>query len=268
MSKINELKKYNANLRNIMELDKKNQSNLLNILKDHLLLIISLVMLIINLSLILLLTSFNLIIWGSPNRIVYAIFFYHVSGAWLSYFSFGISFIFHILYLKSRKTNWIHWGKNSVLVGVFFSGFTLITGSLWFNATSGDYNNIFWQWGDARQTMTLVLFISYLSYLIFGKMIEDKEKKARITAILGIVLFPTVPLSYISAIVFTSLHPLINPNPGEPGNIYWDPLKLFMLFFNLIAMTILFVYIVKELVLLDDKREELEKIKQIRLLRE
>jgi heme exporter protein C len=225
-------------------------------------------MLLINLSLIIGLSSFNLIIWGDPNRVVYAIFFYHVSGAWLAYLSFGISLICHILYLRIKKINWSRLGKNSIIVGVFFTAFTLITGSLWFNATSGDYNNIYWQWSDARQTMTLVLFLSYLSYLIFRSTIEDKNKRAKLTSALGIALFPTVPLSYISAIVFTSLHPLINPNPGQPGNIYWDPIKLFMLFFNLMAMTILFVYIVHKLVNLDKAKEELEKIIQKRLIEE
>lgn len=235
------------------------------LLRTNLLLIISMVMLLINLSLIIGLTSFNLIIWGDPNRIVYAIFFYHVSGAWLAYLSFGISLVCHIIYLRTKKIYWSRLGKNSIIVGVFFTAFTLITGSIWFNATSGDYNNIYWWWGDARQTMTLVLFLSYLSYLIFGNMIEDKNKKAKLTSALGIALFPTVPLSYISAIVFTSIHPLINPNPG---NLYWDPIKLFMLFFNLIAMTILFVYVVHKLVNLDKAKEELEKLIQRRLMEE
>ena len=242
--------------------------NIPKLFRTNFLLIISIIMLVINLSLIVGLTSFNLIIWGDPNRIVYAIFFYHVSGAWLSYFSFGVSLICHIAYLKYRKINWSHLGKNSIIVGVFFTAFTLITGSLWFNATSGDYNNIYWQWSDARQTMTLVLFLSYLSYLIFSSMIEDKEKKAKLSSTLGIALFPTVPLSYISAIVFTSLHPLINPTTGEPGHIYWDPIKLFILFFQLIAMTILFVYVVKELMSLEKSKQKLEEIIQKRLLEE
>jgi len=189
-----------------------------------------------------------------------------VSGAWLAYLSFGISLVCHILYLRIKKIYWSRLGKNSIIVGVFFTAFTLITGSLWFNATSGDYNNIYWQWSDARQTMTLVLFLSYLSYLIFWSVIEDK--KAKLTSALAIALFPTVPLSYISAIIFTSLHPLISPNPGQPGNIYWDPLKLFMLFFNLIAMTILFIYVVHKLVNLDKAKEELEKLIQKRLVEE
>ena len=225
--------------------------------KNSYLLIVSLSLLIVNLFLILGLASFE--------RIVYIIFFYHVSSAWLSYFSFGVSLIGHLLYLKQKKMNWSNLGKNSIIVGVFFVAFTLITGSLWFNATSGSYNNIYWQWSDARQTTTLILFFSYVAYLIFRNFIEEREKKAKLSAILGIVFFPTVPLSYLSAILFTSLHPLINPNPGEPGNIYWDSIKLFILFFNLIAMTLLFIYLIRELKELDIAKEKLQEILYIKM---
>lgn len=245
------------------------KDNLQLLFKKNFLLIISMGMLLFNLSLILLLTAFNLIIWSEPvNRIVYIIFFYHVSGAWLSYLSFGISLVSHILYFKFKEIKWNRLGTNSIIVGIFFIAFTLSTGSLFYNATSGGYNNIYWQWSDARQTMTLVLFLSYLSYLIFRSMIEDKEKKAKLSSALGIVLFPTVPLSYISAIVFTSLHPLITPNSSESGGIYWDGLKLFILFFNLIALTIFFFYVVKNLNSLEKTKEKLEEIIQKRLLEE
>ena len=220
--------------------------------KNSYLLIVSLLFLIINIFLIFSLASFE--------RIIYVIFFYHVSAAWLSYFSFGVSLISHLLYLKQKKMNWSNLGKNSIIIGVFFVAFTLITGSLWYNATSGSYNNIYWQWSDARQTTTLILFFSYVAYLIYRNFIEEREKKAKLSAILGIIFFPTVPLSYLSAILFTSLHPLINPIPGEPGNIYWDSIKLFILFLNLIAMTLLFVYLIRELKELDIAKEKLQKI--------
>ncbi|MFW9864822.1 MAG: cytochrome c biogenesis protein CcsA [Candidatus Thorarchaeota archaeon] len=238
------------------------------LLKSNLLLFLSIIMLLINLSLILGLTSFNLLVWKA-NRIVYIIFFYHVSGAWLAYFSFGVSLISHILYLKNKKMIWSLIGKNSIIVGVFFTTFALITGSLWYNATSGGYSSrpdAYWQWSDGRQTMTFVLLISYIAFLIFRSMIEDKERKSKLSAALGIVLFPTVPLSYFSAIIFESLHPLINPS--EPTDIYWDPVKIFMLLFNLIAMTIFFIYVVKQLVNLDKTKEKLGIIIQKRLVEE
>lgn len=239
--------------------------NIPKLFRTNFLLILSLSMLLINLFLIIVLTSFNIIVWGDPNRVVYIIFFYHVSGAWLAYLSFGISLMFHALYLKKRNINWNRLGTNSIIVGVFFTIFALITGSLWYNATSGDYNNVFWQWSDARQTMTFVLLLSYLAYLIFRSMIEDKEKRAKLSSVLGVALFPTVPLSYFSALIFTSLHPLINPTPGEPGNIYWDSIKLFMLIFNLTAITILFFYIINKFGELDKAKAELNEIIQKRL---
>ena len=219
--------------------------------KNHYILIISLSLLIINLFFIFGLTTFS--------RIVYVIFFYHVSAAWLSYFSFGVSVISHILYLKQKKMSWSYLGKNSIIIGVFFVAFTLITGSIWFNATSGAYNNVYWQWSDPRQTTTLILFLSYIAYLIYRNFIEEREKKAKLSAILGIVFFPTVPLSYLSAIIFTSLHPLINP---EPGNIYWDSIKLFSLFLNLFAITLLFIYLVRELKELDIAKQMLQELLQ------
>lgn len=229
-------------------------------IKKNWLLTISTSMLIVNLFLIFGFATFS--------RVVYIIFFYHVSSAWLSYFSFSISLICHIIYLKQEKIVWSRIGKSSVIVGVFFAGFTLITGSLWFNATSGGYQNIFWQWSDARQTSTLVLFLSYLSYLIFGNLVEERDRIAKLTAIFGIVVFPTVLFSYLSAIIFNTLHPLITPTPGQPGHIYWDPIKLFILFFNLISMTILFSYLVQEFIELEKKKEELKKIIHKRLREE
>jgi len=223
--------------------------------KNYYFLIASLSLLIINLFLIFGFATFD--------EIVYVIFFYHVSAAWLSYFSFGVSLIGHILYLKQKKMNWSNLGKNSIIVGVFFVAFTLITGSLWFNATSGGYNNIYWQWGDPRQTTTLILLLSYVAYLIFRNFIEEREKKAKLSAILGIVFFPTVPLSYLSAIIFTSFHPLINP--GDPSDIYWDPIKMFSLFFNLIAITLLFIYLVRELKELDMAKQTLQELLQTKM---
>ncbi|MHA1986442.1 MAG: cytochrome c biogenesis protein CcsA [Promethearchaeota archaeon] len=247
-------------------------NNVPKFLRTNLLLYISITMLLINLFLIIGLTVSNLIVWettGDPNRLVYMIFFYHVSGAWLGYFSFGVSLLSHGLYLRKKKIIFSRIGKNSIIVGVFFTAFALITGSLWYNATVTGYGprpEDYWQWSDGRQTMTFVLLISYIAFLIFRNMIEDKEKKAKLSAALGIALFPTVPLSYFSAIIFETLHVLISPVPETTGNIYWEPLKMFMLLFNLIAMTIFFVYIVKKLVDLDIEKEKLEILIQKRLM--
>ena len=216
------------------------------------LLITSISILVINTVLIFTISEFD--------DIVYIVFYFHVPSAWLSYLAFIISIVGHIGYLKNKNVYWFYYAKNSVFIGVFFSAVTLITGSLWFNATSGNYQGIFWQWADPRQTSTLILFLSYLSYLIFVNMIEDSEQRARIGSVLGIFLFPTVPVSYLSAIIFTSLHPIINPNPGEPGNIYWDTWKILSLIINLFAITLFYIFSLSILKKIEEKKGVLHNL--------
>jgi heme exporter protein C len=196
------------------------------------------------------------------NSIVYTIFFYHVAAAWVSYFSFAVSLVCHLIYLKQGKLERYLFGKSSVVVGVVFAAVTLVTGSLWYNATTGSYTNVFWSWSDPRQTTTLVLFLAYFSYLIYGK---GAGISPRVASLLGIVLFPMVPVSYLSAIVFNSLHPLINPSPGGTGHIYWDAVKIAALLLNVLGTSLLYMDLAKRLVSIDLKRLELERVTKQRL---
>lgn len=227
------------------------------IIKINSLLYISISMLIFNLILIIISSSL-----GIFDRPVYIIFFYHVSSAWLSYFSFFISLIYHILYLKQRKLIQYRVARSSVIVGIFFAGFTLISGSLWYNATSGGYQNVYWQWNDPRQTTTLALFLTYLVYLVLGNLVEERDQIAKFSAVYGIIIFPTVPFSYISSIIFRSLHPLITPNPNQSGYIYWDSIKLFILLFNLVSITTFYFYLVQQFMKLETRKMDLEVIIQ------
>lgn len=227
-----------------------------DLLKKYLFLI-TISLLIINLILI----SLNTFYVDSNLRPVYNVFFYHVSSAWVAYLTFTVSLICSVIYLKTNEARWDRFAKNSILIGVLFAAVALITGSLWFNATSGNYQNIYWNW-DPRQTMTLVLLFSYVAYLIFRSMVEDRDQKAKLSAVLGIVLFPTVPLSYFAAIIFASLHPLIEPSPS---NIYWDALKIVTLIFTVITTTIFYLYSLRKLSELDQHREQLDEVIQAKL---
>ncbi len=196
----------------------------------------------------------------SFDRMVYTIFFYHVAAAWVSYFSFAVSLICHVIFLRQGKLAQYQFGRSSVMVGVVFAAVTLATGSLWYNATSGSYTNVFWSWSDPRQTTTLVLFIAYFSYLIYGK---GAGISPRIASWLGIVLFPMVPVSYISAVFFNTLHPLISPSGS--GHIYWDAMKIGALLLNVLGTSLLYIDLAKRLVSIDVKRLDLERITKQRL---
>jgi heme exporter protein C len=231
--------------------------NAITALKKHALLLASVAILGIN--------SAFIFTVGTFARSVYEIFYYHVASAWLCYFAFGMSVLFNFILLKTNKTEYYYRAKNSVVVGVIFCGITIVAGSLWFNATSAGYTGVYWDWSDPRETTTLVLFFAYFAYLLFTGMFKDADKKARLSAVLGILLFPMVPLSYLSMFLFNTLHPLINPNPGQPGNIYYNWVKLTLLMINLVAITLLYFYVVQQLSELDKMKLRLEEITKNRM---
>ena len=219
--------------------------------------IIVISLLLINLLII----SFNTFYKDSNLRPVFNVFFYHVSMAWVAYVTFTVSLICSILYLRSQGTKWDRFAKNSIIIGVLFAAGAIITGALWFNAANDSYGGTYWTW-EPRQTMTLVLLLSYLSYLIFRNMIEDKDQRAKLSAVLGIVLFPTVPLSYFAAIIFEGLHPIIEPTPSD---LYWDTFKIFTLIFTVIITTIFYLYSLRRLNELDKRQEKLDELIQMKL---
>lgn len=65
---------------------------------------------------------------------------------------------------------------------------------------------IWWTW-DPRLTTTFVLWLLYLAYLLLRSMVEETEKRARISAVFGIFAFLDVPLVYVSNRFGRTQHP-------------------------------------------------------------
>ncbi len=99
-------------------------------------------------------------------------------------------------------------------VGVMFAILTLITGSLWARSAWGEY----WVTWDVRLNTSLVLFLIYLSYLMVRQSIDEPEKRARLSAVFGIVGFIGVPLSFLSIRLWNraTVHPVVI-GPGGGG---------------------------------------------------
>ncbi|PYU00385.1 MAG: hypothetical protein DMG38_07885 [Acidobacteria bacterium] len=60
---------------------------------------------------------------------------------------------------------------------------------------------MWWTW-DARLTTTFILWLLYISYLLLRGMVEDTDRRARISAVFGVFAFLDVPLVYVSTAVF------------------------------------------------------------------
>ena len=87
-----------------------------------------------------------------------------------------------------------------------------MTGPIWGKGVWGGW----WSW-DLRLTLTLLLFLIYLSYLLLRSFTEGDERAARFASIYGILGVVLIPLNYwIIDLVGGAMHPdnLANESSG------------------------------------------------------
>jgi len=171
---------------------------------------------------------------GDRVRVIYL----HIPSAWVSYLAFGITFVSSLLYLRGKSEHYDFLSVSSIELGVLFCTIAIITGSIFSNITWGSY----WNW-DPRQTTTLILWFGYAAYLSLRYATHDPERRAHISAVLGILIFPTVPLSYLSARIYWSLHPIVVA--GSEGGLAMVPEMGVTLFVSVVAITFLFITLLR-----------------------
>jgi heme exporter protein C len=132
-------------------------------------------------------------------------------------------------------------------LGLIYGAITLITGSIWANAAWGTY----WNW-DPRETATIILWIAYMGYISLKFSIENIEKRAVIGAVYNILAFSTVPLSYLS-IRLRSLHPQVI----TPSKISLSTTMIETLILNLMAASLLYIYLLRMALTMQSMRERL-----------
>jgi len=170
--------------------------------------------------------------------IVQKIFYFHVPCAWVSFMAFLVVFVFSIRYLISRDKRWDNRAAAAAEVGVLFCTLVLITGPIWAKPVWG----IWWTW-DARLTLTLVLWLIYVAYLLLRHYVTGDEKRATLSAILGIVGFIDVPLVYFAIRWWRTQHP--QPVFGGGAGSGMDPRMAATLWVSLAAFTLMFAYFVR-----------------------
>ena len=95
---------------------------------------------------------------------VQRIFYYHVPSAWTAFLLFIINFVASLLYLIRKNIKADILAQVSAEVGVVFCTVVLVTGPIWARPVWG----IWWTW-DLRLTLTLLLWLIYVSYLVLRR---------------------------------------------------------------------------------------------------
>lgn len=170
-------------------------------------------------------------LWVAPTEKtmgdVQRIFYYHVPSAWTAGVLFFVNFLASIAYLVWRNSKADALAVAAAEVGVVFCTIVLVTGPIWARPVWG----IWWTW-DLRLTLTLVLWLIYVSYLLLRQFSTSGQMPV-IAAVLAIFGTLDIPLVYFSIWFFRTQHP--QPVIGGGGSI--DPRMLHAFFVNLIAFT-------------------------------
>jgi len=141
--------------------------------------------------------------------IVQKIFYVHMPMAWWSMVSFFVVFVASILYLAKRDLKWDRLAGAAAEAGVLLSALALVTGSLW----ARPMWNVWWTW-DPRLTTTLIMWFVYMAYLLLRSSDLGAERKPLVCAALGVAAFLDVPLVFISARYWRSIHPSVFASKG------------------------------------------------------
>ncbi|SMB92601.1 cytochrome c biogenesis protein CcsA [Deinococcus hopiensis] len=184
------------------------------------------------------------------------LFFVHVPSAWLSYLAYGGTGLFGLLYLVTRQRRWDRLAMSSGEIGLLFTVVTIVGGMLWAKPTWG----VYWVW-DARLTTTALSLVVYGGYLLIRSLIDDPERRARVSAVVGLVGTLYVPVNYMAVEWWRGVHQ--TQTLKLLGKIRFDaaPIYGWVLLAAVTAFTLLYVYLLRVRAILaarEEAREERE----------
>jgi heme exporter protein C len=187
---------------------------------------------------------------GDSQRIMYL----HIPSILIAYLSFFLVFIGSCLYLWKREQRDDNLAHAAAEIGVLFTALTIIEGSIWGRPTWG----VWWTW-DARLTLTAILLLIFIGYLMLRALIEDETRAASAAAILGIIGFLDIPLIHMSVYWWRTLHQppsILRPDKAPWENIH--PELLTALAINFVAFLLLYFYLLSLRLRLGEMRQEIK----------
>ena len=185
--------------------------------------------------------------------IVQKIFYIHVPAAFLAYLAFFITFIASIFYLYRKDSKWDTVAHCAVETGVIFCTIVLITGPIWAKPTW----NVWWTW-DPRLTTTLILWFTYVAYLMLRRSVKENQR-ANLSAVFGIIGFINVPITFFSIRLWRTIHPVIITSRGLNMS---GPMKL-SLIITFIAFCFLFFYLLASRIRLERLKMRIAEVNEI-----
>ena len=205
---------------------------------------------------LMLLALYTIFIYAPVEKtmgVIQKIFYIHVPSAFLAYLAFFITFIASIIYLYRKDSKWDTVAHCAVETGVIFCTIVLITGPIW----ARPIWNVWWTW-DPRLTTTLILWFTYVAYLMLRRSVKE-NRRANLAAVFGIIGFINVPITFFSIRLWRTIHPVVITSRGLNMS---GPMK-FSLIITFIAFCFLFFALLISRIRLERLKMNIEEIKEI-----
>src|SRR6187397_2227634 len=147
--------------------------------------------------------------YESTMGLVQKIFYFHMPPAMLMLLSAIFCGLISMLYLVKKRPvyDWI--AVAAAELTVLYGAIAMVTGPLWARKAWG----VWWVW-DARLTMSLLMWMIFVSYLLLRKYGGPGSEK--LSAGLAVFGMANAPFVYISVNVWRTMHPKTSVVPKLP----------------------------------------------------
>ncbi|MCA9836841.1 MAG: cytochrome c biogenesis protein CcsA [Trueperaceae bacterium] len=175
---------------------------------------------------------------GDLIRVMYA----HVSVVWVGFIAVIMTAIFGMMYLWRSKATDDIWAVASAEMALIYFALAIIGGMTYSKPTLG----VFWDW-DAKLTLTALEFALLVGYFIVRGLLDDPKQRARISAVVSIIVLASLPFNWMAAKWFRTLHPSKSFDMTSSGvSDTMAPIFRNILLFNVFVAALIFVYFLLE----------------------
>ena len=206
------------------------------------------------LSVILMTLDLYMIFVFAPNEatmgVIQRIFYFHLPFGLSSYLSAYLLGLGSILFLINRDLKWDRFAAATAEMGILFTALSIISGMLWAKPVWG----IWWTW-DARLTLQFLLGLFFVSYLMLRAYLPEREKRATLCAVFGLLGMIDVPFNYFSIRWWRTQH----PQPVIAGG-GMDPDMWKVMAVSFVTFAVLYAYLLGRRLAIAKVEEEVEYI--------
>lgn len=173
---------------------------------------------------------------GDLIRVMYA----HVAVAWVSFAAVAVSAVAGIVYLWRDRPLADVVSVAAAEGALLFGALTIVGGMTYSKPTLGT----FWTW-DAKLTLTALMVALLVGVFVVRGLIGDPVRRGRISAVIMLIVLASLPLNYLAAEWFRTLHPA-KAIDLTGGGVTIEPIMLNILLFNVVAAGLVFAWLLFE----------------------